>query len=169
MTFEQMRDELEAVVGALPKRDIVNHFLSLFSRFEYALKENGFSRGGEDGVSAHWGDFANALENLRDAPPEALRRAIEYFDAQPPQLQILRNGVLDWRDTQLVNKNNDELLILVRRVRNNLFHGGKMPFDPMRDSKLLKAAEMILIGALRLPAADNVRRTFVRRDAVATR
>ncbi|TIO48901.1 MAG: hypothetical protein E5X80_26110 [Mesorhizobium sp.] len=77
-----------------------------------------------------------------------LKAAVDFILERPPRKQIIANGVLTWSDsvpdTDLLS---DRLLIYVRRVRNNLFHGGKFNghwFEPERSELLLRHSLVIL-------------------------
>ena len=127
-----------------------------FARFEYALKAAGFcERRRDDRASADWTTFAQSVSDLLNNPPAPdLQEAIKYIVDEPPKKQIIRDGTLGWRDglppTQPGNQ-ADLVLVLVRRVRNNLFHGGKFShhwFDPERSELLLKHSLTILLGCL---------------------
>jgi hypothetical protein len=64
------------------------------------------------------------------------------------------SGRLDWSDPLHPNGESNAAFILrcVCCVRNNLFHGGKFPTQPVpspeRDTQLLKSALDVLRGAL---------------------
>lgn len=86
---------------------------------------------------------------------------------KPPLKQVLKDGVLDWKSTEEENVPLLLKLILsVRRVRNNLFHGGKFPSvnleDPGRNADLLESSIVILEGCLLLN--DRVKELFYQRD-----
>ena len=64
--------------------------------------------------------------------------------------QVIRNDGLMW-DTAVPNGNLSEieiLLLLIRRIRNNLFHGGKHNLDVFEDTQrttiLLQSALVII-------------------------
>jgi hypothetical protein len=67
--------------------------------------------------------------------------------------QIVKDGELSWKDAEAV-KDIWSLFLAVRRVRNNLFHGGKLPQpigpipDVSRDQKLLAQTLGVLQFAL---------------------
>lgn len=66
----------------------------------------------------------------------------------PPKKQIIQNGQIAW-GTSPVDTSSlaDEVLLYARRVRNNLFHGGKFNgrwFEPERSEGLLRATLTIL-------------------------
>ena len=77
-----------------------------------------------------------------------LAEAIEFLFKSPPKKQIISDGKIEWSDA---NPNQplkaDNLLIYVRRVRNNLFHGGKFNghwFAPNRSELLIRHSLVII-------------------------
>lgn len=119
-----------------------------FARCEYALKAAGFHNG-DGAAQANWTEFAKALPDLLDDPKsDALKEAVDYFDKSPPKKQVIVDGALDWDPAPPSSANkSDKILIYVRRVRNNLFHGGKFNgkwFEPERSSELLRHSLTIL-------------------------
>jgi hypothetical protein len=141
---------------------LATELFRVFSRMEYALKAAGFNLGDGD-AKADWRGFAQSLGALFDHPPdEGLREAVEAILHAPPKKQIIRNGQIEWTeaapDTDL---SSDRVLIYVRRVRNNLFHGGKFNghwFEPERSESLLRSSLKILHSCL--DANDNVHRAY---------
>ena len=122
----------------------------LFSRMEYALKATGFHCG-EGNATANWTGFAKSdeIEALIANPrPKRLVDAIAVISGQPPRKQVVVNDTLQWADVP-PNSNSDADILLqyVRRIRNNLFHGGKFNgnwFAPQRSERLIDAAITIL-------------------------
>ncbi|MES9852477.1 MAG: hypothetical protein ABW170_11670 [Candidatus Thiodiazotropha sp. L084R] len=123
-------------------------FFKVFSRSEYALKAAGFHRG-DGNAEANWTEFAKSVENFAQSPDdEYLESAIEFIQQSPPRKQVVVDGLIDW-SAALPNKplKADNLLIYIRRVRNNLFHGGKFNehwFDPERSERLIRNSLVIL-------------------------
>ena len=119
-----------------------------FSRTEYALKVSGFNKG-DGAAEADWRAFALAVEAVIANPtsPE-LKEAIEFFFNAPPKKQIIVSGVIQWETSEPdTDSKADKLLVYVRRVRNNLFHGGKFNgrwFEPERSEPLLRHSLTIL-------------------------
>ena len=123
-----------------------------FARIEYALKATGFHMGDGD-AEANWRDFALSVAALFDDPQdEAFKEAIAYILAHPPNKQIVEDGVLRWDPAvPQTDLQSDRVLIYVRRVRNNLFHGGKFNgrwFEPQRSAELLLHSLTILNACL---------------------
>ena len=147
--------------------DRLAHQLFLtFARFEYALKAAGFyERRHDDDARPDWTEFARSVSGVLNNPPDpGLQAAIKYIVEHPPQKQIIRDGTLNWREglppTQPGNQ-ADLVIMLVRRVRNNLFHGGKFSgqwFNPARSKLLLKHSLTILLGCLE--ASPEVRGAY---------
>lgn len=124
----------------------------VFSRTEYALKASGFNNG--DGkAEANWQQFASAIEDII-ANPQAteLKEAIDFIFNAPPKKQIIVGGIIQWADVEPnTNSRADKLLQYVRRVRNNLFHGGKFNghwFAPERSEQLLRHSLVILTAVV---------------------
>jgi hypothetical protein len=138
-------------------RKLSIEFFILFSRFEYALKRSGFVKGNKKRVDSDWDKFGKRynrlfLKNNKDD----LYIAWDYFCKSPPKKQILDQAVLNWSDEGTGVKDRKPelkwLLVMVRRVRNNLFHGGKFPTqpidDPSRDRELIQKSMFILFNCL---------------------
>lgn len=129
-------------------RELVFKFFITFSLFEYALKEVGFRQPVKnDDAQPDWDSFARAISGEFDAQvsPE-LSTAVEYFFRHPTQKQVVREDHLTFIQTRRPNKISDTewLSILIRRVRNNLFHGGKFRYDRHRDTLLIQFSIVIL-------------------------
>ncbi len=140
-------------------RQLAWHFFIFFSRFEYALKRHEtYLKKGTDKAEANWDLFASS-HNARfipDSTPQ-LQQAVRYFREHPPRKQICASGILSWTKPQAYDDHGPLLvwlLLVIRYVRNNLFHGGKFPLipieDPSRDRDLLVHALAILSAALEL-------------------
>ena len=111
-----------------------------FSRFEYALKAAGFHNG-EGKAEPNWRAFSESItEHLKSPNTDELAESIKYIIEQPPNKQIIENNILSWSEAKPnTNTESDLILLYVRRVRNNLFHGGKFNghwFAPERSEQL---------------------------------
>lgn len=110
-------------------QNLINEFFVTFSRFESALKATGFANGDIYRVNPNWDTFTASIRDSFDdvEKPEYLTTAIEYLSNHPPRVQNYENGQLGWygrdfqQNTPLINR----LSLLIRDIRNNLFHGGK--------------------------------------------
>lgn len=134
-------------------QNLIFDFFVRFSVFEYQLIEKGFRNPGDRAwtsepgewqrIEVNWGTFTNKVESER--PDQARRICEKYLDFMrndPPSLlvQNINTKRVTWGYTaaEATNINHaaagfevlgpynmDRLGILLRRVRNNLFHGGK--------------------------------------------
>lgn len=113
----------QAMHGKLP--DAAVDFFIVFSRFECAMKRSGtYARGNEQGVDPDWDKLAKDLGADFFADVQSRDVARILIDA-PPMKQILQADTsLGWRDIGGV-ANARDLFLAIRRVRNNLLHGGK--------------------------------------------
>ncbi len=149
---------ISRISRAEDRQDAIQLFL-LFSRFEYALKRRGFvsvTHGGQ--VKPDWDRYARendwlTNENGLRRPVDSIRDHVEYLLKVPPKKQVVEEQDLTWKPDN--HDGPDDLvrvLTLVRRVRNNLFHGGKFPGAPVeeiaRDRRLLEASIEILYFCL---------------------
>ena len=128
--------------------DLAGKLFHVFSRTEYALKASGFNNGDGE-AKADWRGFALAVEAVVANPiSPALQEAIDFFFNAPPKKQVIADGVIHWQVSEpQTDSRADKLLIYVRRVRNNLFHGGKFNghwFEPERSEPLLRHSLTIL-------------------------
>jgi len=142
--------------------DLACNFFREFSRTEYSLKAAGYNNG--DGkAKADWTKFSLDVEQLIANPTsKQLEDAINFILKAPPKEQVICNGVLEWRrKVPSTNSPADMLLLYVRRVRNNLFHGGKFNdcwFDSERSEPLLRHSLTILKSCVE--AVPSVRRFY---------
>ena len=127
-------------------------FFREFARCEYCLKAIGM-RKADRNAKADWSALAAQLSDVIEAPDSReLAAAVKYFLEHPPKKQVVEDGVLAWDDSLPDHKSQaDLLLLLVCRVRNNLFHGGKFNgrwFEPERSEELLKHGLAILAACI---------------------
>jgi hypothetical protein len=126
-------------------------FLATFLRFEFALKEACFGLENGD-AQVDWGRVTIKL-----GVPFFLRikesgRA-DTLMKKPPKKQIAHNYALEW-EQKAPPKTIADLFEAVRRVRNNLVHGGKSgdpeydADDPRRNENLIREAQWIVEQAL---------------------
>ena len=146
-------------------RELVLEFFLHVSRFEFALKVTGYARGDETRVDPDWDRFSAEISSSfnRDRTKQ-LADACDCFLVNPQHKQVIVNGSLGWNTTLPCDpKREAELVIaLARRVRNNLFHGGKYNAqshdETARNEALLKAGIVILDECLQL--SPSVRQAF---------
>ncbi len=113
------RDEIDEEL-----KNLAFNFFYWFSRFEFALKENGCVIAGHRNIAqADWGRFVRDCE--AHYQPDGI--AQELLD-KPPDVQVVKNANA-WKWAPLtIDQEQSELskvVLLVKMIRNNLFHGGK--------------------------------------------
>ena len=132
-------------------------FFREFARCEYCLKAIGFRKKGPDGrdAKADWtGKFAEEIQSaIEGSTSPEVQAAVAYFLKYPPKKQVIKKDNLDWAKTLPDHKNNTELvLLLVCRVRNNLFHGGKFNarwFAPEQSEELISHGLVVLKACIK--------------------
>lgn len=133
------------------KPDLVLRFIGVFSRLEYCLKVTRFRQTGDGEAKANWRAFVEAAEarfNPEKSPE--LAEAYRYLIGSPPRVLEAKNGEVLWADYVERGKSRvDELVWIVKQIRNNLFHGGKFAHDPdsspQRENSLLTYATILLV------------------------
>lgn len=141
-------------------QELTVEFLGTFARFEYALKRAGYVEGNNKFVGADWDRFGREVAAIS---PEALGPIVAscpYLQDHPPKKQVLQDGRLVWKAREASGGTAiQEILLSVRTVRNNVFHGGKFPegpvAEPLRDERLIRDCLAVLNSLLhspRLPA-----------------
>ena len=138
-------------------RDLLLRFFLTFARFEFALKNAGYAAGNEREVAPDWGTFARSIrDDFECEHSPALDSACAYMLDSPPLKQVLLDGNLAWSAAGPGEDMSapERLLVLVCRVRNNLFHGGKHSAglfeDAARQQRLLESSLVILDECLRV-------------------
>ena len=110
-------------------------FLYRFSRFEYALKQHGYLKSTDTGKKAepNWDLFVKRNRNKYAPSPAALA----LIRARPHQQVVAANARLAWQELKFAETEFElqKVTLLLRLVRNNLFHGGK-PGDSHWDDPL---------------------------------
>lgn len=153
-----------ALMDRVHRRDLVYEFFFVFSRFEHALSVTNYLTEGKGGVSADWNKFARETNNVFSSTLSAeVKKAIKYYEEAPPKKQVVDFDSLVWKDVvPQTNYQLEKLLLLIRRVRNNLFHGEKFSVllegDSERDAHLIGYGLTILYACLESSA--DVRKNF---------
>jgi len=142
--------------------DLALDFFLVFSRFEFALKRAGFVRDGAKQALADWEKFAKALKKIDTS---AVLKCCTYLREHPPKKQVLDGGQLSWTLPTRNGADIEKILLDVRTIRNNVFHGGKYgpgPVDePLRDRQLIKDCLGVLGTLLELPdLPEGIRENF---------
>ena len=142
-----------------PLREAAFDFLFAFSRFEYCLKERQFLKSTDAGKKAepNWDKFVKKYRNGYAAGPGAR----SLIAARPRQQVVAANAGLGWKELQF-EANEFELqkvTLLLRLLRNNLFHGGKHGDpqwdDPERTVRLLQQGQIVLDELVELGGFGN--------------
>ncbi len=95
---------------------------------EYALKASDFASENEGRVAAQWDRFAIEVDAaFSEIDDEEFAEAVGYLLQNPPRKQVRRDGALTFEGqvTDTKRKTAQQALLMVRTVRNNLFHGSK--------------------------------------------
>jgi hypothetical protein len=108
-----------------------------------------YARSGAGGqAEPEWDRFSNGIGRLVMKKPNGeLLDAINYLFDHPPKKQILNDGVLSWQNVNTAERSPQILFFHIRRVRNNLYHGGKFNgrwFDPDRSVELISKSLLVL-------------------------
>ncbi|WP_280570835.1 hypothetical protein [Chromohalobacter sp. 296-RDG] len=143
-------------------------FMAVFARMEYALKATRFAIGNGRDVSASWDRFANeAHEWFHADASEDVKSAVDLLWNCPPRKQFLADDErVCFRDFEIDpgQRKLQQLLLMVRTVRNNLFHGGKhLPdgeLEPGRNENLVRSSLVLLQACAQL--IDDVREAYER-------
>lgn len=146
-------------------RALTLEFLATFARFEFALKKAGYVRGNEARISPDWERFGRDVSALDAVALAPITRCCVYLQAHPPRKQVLIDGRLQWvlrsRDA---GSEVEDILLDIRTVRNNVFHGGKFPdgpiAEPLRDEQLITDCVTVLQSLLELPLPNGVSEYF---------
>jgi hypothetical protein len=146
--------------------EIIRFFL-IFSWFEYALKRAGYLKNMKV-AEPDWDSFSDCINgDLRsqEIKNPTLGVAVKYLKECPPEKQTIEKEANGMKSLVLLvpKPTGNEARVLttyIRRIRNNLFHGAKIPFDPTRDIKLIGSATTILTHFLELDAACRVRHCY---------
>ncbi len=139
MRKEQINDELKQLAFG---------FFYYYSRFEFALKEHKYLKNEEIGETADagWEKLVKKFAQVYVAS-ESAKKLIGLH----PKRQIVSVGLeLNWRPVGIAHCNNDlcRVVVMLKTIRNNLFHGGKHGDADMdsiaRNIELLTTGKVIL-------------------------
>jgi len=138
----------------------VCEFFSVFARFEYAMKATRYCDSDRYGnAMPDWRSLEADLGGLiGELQVPVIDEAIAYLLDEPPQVQKVVDRHPQFQAVPLDGETSGAKAIeAAKRVRNNLFHGGKhTPHSPPeRDTRLLRAASVILDACLIADPALN--------------
>lgn len=130
--------------------ELVAFFFRAFSRFEYAMKRTSRYRRTKLSeqyalIEPNWAQLEKDLDERLNERFGNASGAVRYFQDSPPEVQVL-----DGLSSVRFEPRPGSLLQYVKRVRNNLFHGGKQPWDSHRDRRLVSASVDVLAASLDL-------------------
>ncbi|NKK01234.1 hypothetical protein GFL63_21000 [Rhizobium leguminosarum bv. viciae] len=133
--------------NALPRQ--ANKLFRIFARFEFALKMAGYAEMKKDKLDIAWDKFANSkpigvpfLRYVRE------HKICPTILNAPPKSDLMENGRYGFEQNAKQPQSVQELFGAVRRVRNNLFHGGKyFDDDKTRDRLFVREAIAVLLLA----------------------
>ncbi len=124
-------------------------FFRLFAQYEYALKAMGYGKAGRSGQAAPaWDRFVNEIGcQIMSVDEESVVSARQYILEQPPKRQVWVDDAVHWEEVPNDCRSAQVLFGHIRRVRNNLYHGGKFNgrwIDPDRSHELIGKSLQIL-------------------------
>lgn len=139
--------------------NIAFDFFITFSRMEFALKHTNYAKAdARRNAIADWDKFANQNDEefqrrLANKEDKTLIIATDYlFNTPPKRLKFVENH-LSWEKRDVIkNKTLKELLLIIRGIRNNLFHGSKRLAiaEQSRNRNLLNYGLIILNECLQI-------------------
>lgn len=132
-------------------------FFVAFSLLEFALKECIRLKRGRF-ASPNWDEFARREPDLRLSTDPATADAVRYVLAEPPDVERVLNGRAVFQAEELLGVGNGAICEALKRIRNNLFHGGKEPYTK-RDERLVGAGLQIIEGFLSVH--DDLKAAFL--------
>jgi hypothetical protein len=124
-------------------------FFKVFAQCEYALKAMGYGRAARNkAAEADWDRFANEIgAALFQEQDPNIAGAVEYLLRHPPKRQVWINGTVEWAEVGNDERSPQILFAHIRRVRNNLYHGGKFNgrwLAPDRSQELISKSLLLL-------------------------
>jgi hypothetical protein len=145
--------------------NVLLDFLLTFARFELSLKNSGFVRSHKKidlrnppDAHADWDRFAVSIrDSFRGDRTTALQEACDYLLSTPPWREVvIGKKSVGWRCDPPPESLPEagRVLLCIRRLRNNLFHGATLSpdqgYDKGTTKSLLKASMVVLEECLLL-------------------
>jgi hypothetical protein len=152
--INHLQSELQNSVG-VDNLEKIQQFLVVFSRFEFALLEQGLVH---NHIFANWHEFARLVEtSFNQNSSDELKNACTYIRVFPPNKH---NGTV-WESLELSHSLTicETLIRYIQTIRNNLFHGKKVQFDIVRDKQLIESALIILDYCISI-SPENIKTAF---------
>lgn len=132
-------------------KKIMLEFILTFSRLESALKNTPkYLVGDKNKAEPNWEAFLMSINKVFDSKiNKDITDSVDYIIDNPPRKQVILKGVLKWKDSTLDEGAalTKKLGAYIRRVRNNLMHGGKFNgnYEPeSRNYQLLKSSLIVM-------------------------
>ena len=140
-------------------KDLAFDFFFHFSRFEYALKANGFLKSAAFGsnADANWDACVKKFEGSYSPGTDAL----ELTELAPKKQIVGRDRQLGWADVGFGASASEleKVSRHLRTTRNNLFHGGKNGGggwdDSARNINIVSAGTKVLFSLAELGKLMN--------------
>jgi len=135
---------------------LVFEFFEKIARFECAMKFGRFCRKGSNGIAEpDWkGLIKEAGPKLSKFDSADVAKAMEYLTTCPPKVQVYDDGRASFQAQALDGADKgSQSLAAAKRVRNNLFHGGKHTGhkdEEERNDELLRHAALVIDKAAEL-------------------
>lgn len=129
-------------------------------RLEFALKDVGYAAAGRgQSAEVHWDRYANERLGAEFWTKIESENSAEALIQAPPKRQVVDgSGNLAWEQVGGVSS-IQELIGALRRVRNNLFHGGKSGDPDAERNEVLFSASLYVIDQI-LKEDEMVRTSF---------
>jgi hypothetical protein len=121
-------------------------FFAKFARFEFALKHfDSYRTCKPDGaVEPCWDNFAKSTKIQTLYSTVEKDPAMRVMVDKGPRKRIVKDGNLDWSDFPSRQEDMIGVCVMLRRARNNLFHGDKGDGYADREPTILAAGLAIL-------------------------
>ncbi len=145
MPYQRFLDTIDA-----ENKDLIDEFFYTFMHFEYALKSVPKYLGGNldlGDAKAEWDDFSRDVTPIFDKnKSKEIQEATDFLLGNPPKKQINDHRNLRFIPALPPGSDTCKLSIYIRRVRNNLFHGGKFLREDAlnRDFELIRFSLIVL-------------------------
>lgn len=130
-------------------RELCIEYFFMFSRFEYALKENGYLKTSKyKNAQPSWKKFVAEYGPIYVLSDEA-RKLLN----NPPNRHIVQDGCCQWEKVDFTNFSSDldKIVFILKTIRHNLFHGGKnnhSDWDNPERSRFLISNAISVLGNL---------------------
>ena len=130
-------------------RELCIEYFFMFSRFEYALKENGFLKKSRyENAEPDWKKFVEEYSSVY-YPSDEARNLMN----SPPDRHIVRDECCQWEEIDFANFSSDldKVVFILKTIRNNLFHGGKnshADWDNLERNSFLGRNAISVLGSL---------------------